>query len=219
MAEVQSLKQQYQKTIAPKLQKELKKDNVWSVPRLKMVKLNVGIGPLVTNKKDYSEVVTNLAAITGQKPIVTKARRAISNFKIRENMPVGVTVTLRGKRMYDFVYKLINVTFPRIRDFRGFPMKCLDDKGNVNVGLRENSVFPEVNPDNIEKIHGLQVTIVTTAQNKEDGYGLFKALGFPFQKGKEVTVTATATPAAAEPEETVTETTESAAPTEDSPAN
>lgn len=181
MATPISLKEQYDKEIAPSLQKDLGITNKHAIPALKMVKLNVGIGSIIAGKKDYSEIVENLAAISGQKPIVTKARKSISNFKLREGMPVGATVTLRGKKMYDFMNKLINVTFPRIRDFRGVSVRGFDGRGNYSIGIKENTVFPEINPDNADKIHGLQVTIVTSATNNEDGYKLLKAMGFPFQ--------------------------------------
>lgn len=179
-----TLQEQFQKNILPSLQKELGIKNVWAVPRLKKVKLNVGLGPFIAAKKDYSEIINNLAVITGQKPVVTKARKAISNFKIRKDLPVGVTVTLRGKRMYDFVNRLVNITFPRVRDFQGISVKGFDGKGNYSVGILENTVFPEVNPDTVDKIHSLQVTIVTSAGDDEKGYKLLKALGFPFQKSQ-----------------------------------
>jgi large subunit ribosomal protein L5 len=155
------------------------------VPRLKKVQLNVGLGSFIAGKKDYSEVIDNLAAISGQKPVVTKARMAISNFKIKQNQPIGVTVTIRGKRMWDFLSKLVNVTLPRIRDFRGIPPKGFDGHGNYTLGIQETTVFPEINPENMEKIHGMQVTIVTSAGNDQNGQALLKALGFPFQIQKE----------------------------------
>ncbi len=181
-----TLQERFTKEIAPALQKDLGIKNVWAVPRLKFVKLNVGLGPYIAAKKDYSDILNNLALITGQKPVVTKARKSISNFKIREGLAVGVTVTLRGKRMYDFVNKLVNITFPRVRDFRGISPKGFDGHGSYTVGISENTVFPEINPDNIEKIHGLQITVVTTAKDNESGFKLLKAIGFPFQtlKGK-----------------------------------
>lgn len=179
--QVLTLKEHYLKNIAPTLQKELGVKNVLAVPKLKYVKLNVGLGPLIAAKKDYTEILDNLASITGQKAVVTKARKSISNFKIREGMAVGCTVTLRGEKMYDFINKLVNVTLPRIRDFRGIPIKGLDGHGNYTIGITENLVFPEINPDTTDKIHGLQITIVTSAENNEQGYALLKALGFPFQ--------------------------------------
>ncbi|HLG25302.1 MAG TPA: 50S ribosomal protein L5 [Candidatus Gracilibacteria bacterium] len=179
--QLMTLREKFVKEIAPALQKELGIKNVWAVPRLKFVKLNVGLGPYIAAKKDYSDIITNLGLITGQKPVVTKAKKSISNFKIREGLAVGVTVTIRGKRMYDFVSKLVNITFPRVRDFRGISPKGFDGHGSYTVGISENTVFPEINPDNIEKIHGLQITFVTTAKDDESGRKLLKAMGFPFQ--------------------------------------
>lgn len=181
MATPVSIKEQYTKEIIPALQKDLGIKNIHAIPALKTVKINIGLGPLVAAKKDYSDVLQNIAAITGQKPVVNKARKSISNFKIREGMAVGASVTLRGKTMYDFMTKLIHVTFPRIRDFRGFSAKAFDGNGNYSIGIKENTVFPEINPDTVDKIHGLQITIVTSAQDDEQGYKLLKAMGFPFQ--------------------------------------
>ena len=181
------LKEHYTKNLVPKLKEELKIKNLWAVPRLEKVKINVGLGPFIAAKKDYSEVIDNIAAICGQRPIVNKAKKAISNFKIRKGLPVGISVTLRGEKMYDFVSKLVNVTLPRIRDFRGISLKAFDGHGNYSMGITENTVFPEINPDNIDKIYGLEITICTTAKNNEVGTILLKALGFPFQKEKEKT--------------------------------
>ncbi len=181
MADPISLMETYKKEIAPKLQKELGIKNVNAVPALKTVKLNVGLGQFITAKKDYSEVLDNIAAITGQRPVVTKAKKAISNFKLRQGVPVGVAVSLHGKRMYDFINKLVHITLPRIRDFRGLPLKGFDGHGNYTIGISENTVFPEINPDNVDKIHGLQITIVTTAKTNEEGQKLLKAMNFPFQ--------------------------------------
>jgi len=179
-----TLKEQYNNVVAPALKKDLKLKNTWAVPRLSKVIINVGLGSFLAGKKDYSQVLETLSSISGQRPVVTKARKAISNFKIKEGQAIGVTVTVRGKKMYDFVSKLVNITFPRVRDFRGIPTEGFDGHGNYTVGLKENTVFPEVNPDNIEKIHGLEVTIVTSAKNDEQGFALLKALGFPFQAKK-----------------------------------
>lgn len=179
------LKEHFFKDIAPALRSELGVKNVWAVPRLSKVIVNVGLGSFLAGKKDYSQVLDTLASITGQRPVVTKARKAISNFKIKENQPIGVTVTIRGKKMYDFVQKLVHITFPRVRDFRGIPLNSFDGHGNYTVGIKENTVFPEINADSIEKIHGLEVTIVTTAGTDEKGLKLLKALGFPFQAKKE----------------------------------
>lgn len=186
MAQILPLREKFVKNIAPQLQKDLNIKNVSAVPRVKMIKLNVGIGKLTGMGKDYTYVVDNLAAVSGQKPMVAKARIAISNFKLKKGQPVGVYVTLRGNRMYDFLNKLVNVVFPRVRDFRGISPKSFDGRGNYTVAIRESTVFPEVNPEDLSKIHGIEVTVVTTAKNNQEGLKLLKALGFPFQelKGK-----------------------------------
>lgn len=175
-----TLKDHYTKNVLPELQKELKIKNIMAVPRVVKININVGIGKLTEGGKDYSHVVDNLAAISGQKPVVSKASKAISNFKLKQNQPVGVSVTLRGKRMYDFMNKLINVTFPRVRDFRGISPKSFDGHGNYSVAIKEHTVFPEINADDIAKLHGLEITVVTTARNNDEGFKLLKALGFPF---------------------------------------
>jgi len=179
-----TLKENYIKNIAPALQKDLNIKNVSAVPKIKVVKLNVGLGAFLAGKKDYSEVLENIAAITGQRPVVTKARKAISNFKIRENMPIGVSVTLRGKKMYDFINKLVNITLPRVRDFRGLTTRSFDGRGNFTMGLKETTVFPEINPENMDRVHGIEITIVTTAKDNESGIKLLTALGFPFKETK-----------------------------------
>jgi len=173
----------FKKEILPELKKTLGIKNNLAVPRVKMIKINVGIGSYIqSHNKDFSNIVDNIALISGQKPVVNLAKKAISNFKIKQKDPIGISVTIRGKRMYDFLNKLINVVFPRVRDFRGLPRNAFDNNGNYNVGLKEHIVFPEVPAEDISKIHGLQITIVTTAKNNEHGYELLKALGFPFRK-------------------------------------
>jgi large subunit ribosomal protein L5 len=183
MTKAMKLKERFIKEIIPQLQKELGIKNINAVPKLKKVIVNAGLGHFYTSgTKDFSEFANNIALITGQKPIITKAKKAISNFKIRAGMPNGVMVTLRGERMYDFIEKLVNVVLPRTRDFRGISPKAFDGKGNYTVGIKEHIVFPEINPDDIVKIHGLQICINTTAKNDEEGHALLKALGFPFKK-------------------------------------
>ncbi len=172
----------FKSKIIPALQKELGIKNIMAVPRLKMVKINAGIGTITKNTKDFSDVVDNVAKITGQKPVITKAKIAISNFKLRQGMPVGIVNTLRGKNMYEFIYRLVNVALPRVRDFRGLSSKSFDGKGNYSIGFKEALVFPEINPDNVLNVHGLQVTIVTTAKNNEEGLALLRQIGFPFKK-------------------------------------
>lgn len=177
-----NLYDQMKSEIVPALKKELGLKNAMSVPRIAKVKVNVGIGTLTKQTKDFSEVVENVTKITGQKPVVTKAKIAVSNFKLRKDMPVGVVATLRGKRAYDLVERLVNVTFPRMRDFRGLSTKAFDGHGNYSIGFKEALVFPEINPDDVTNVHGIQVTIVTTAKNDEEGMALLKKIGFPFKK-------------------------------------
>jgi len=179
-----TFKQNYQRNIAPALMKELHIKNINAVPKVQKIIINVGIGKLLAGGKDYSEVVQNISLIAGQKPVVAKSRKAISNFKLRENMPVGIYVTLRGDKMYNFINKLVNITIPRTRDFRGISPRSFDGHGNYSLPMREHTVFPEINPDDIVKLHGLQITIVTSAKNDDQGYLLLKAMGFPFQERK-----------------------------------
>ncbi len=179
------LKTQFKKEIAPKLQKDLGLKNANAVPKLKSITINVGIGSIITRQgKDYDYIVDNVAKIAGQKPVVTKARKSISNFKTREGVPVGVMVTLRGRRMYDFFSKLINITLPRVRDFRGLSQRAFDGNGNYSIGFKEHIMFPEINPDDVLHLHGVQVTISTTAKNDEQGLALLKAFNFPFKEAR-----------------------------------
>jgi len=179
------LKEKYLKEIAPALQKSLGIKNINAVPKITKVVINVGIGKLLAGGKDYSEVEENVKLISGQKPLIARSTKSISNFKLRENMPVGIFVTLRGQKMYDFVSKFVNVTLPRTRDFRGISAKSFDGKGNYSLAIKEHTVFPEINPDDIVKLHGLQVTFVTSAKTNEEALALLKAMGFPFQEKKE----------------------------------
>jgi len=176
------LKEIYQKEIAKKLQTELCLTNIWQVPHLRCVKVNLGIGSLMKESKDYSGLEKNLALITGQKPALRRAHKSISNFKLRKGMPVGLMVTLRGERMFDFVERLIGVVLPRIRDFRGISKRSFDGRGNYSLGMHDQSVFPEINPDEAVKNRGLEITFVTTAQTNEAGEKLLSAFGFPFKK-------------------------------------
>jgi large subunit ribosomal protein L5 len=179
-------KEQYNKEIAPKLKEVLKAKTSSALPQLKKITINAGIGAMANNnKKIVDEAVNNIALIAGQKPVVKKAKKAISNFKLRENMPVGVSVTLRGQRMYDFFGKFIDITCPRIRDFRGFSLKSFDGKGNYSIGLKEHTVFPEINPDDLVTVHGLQINIETTAGNDQDAIELFNLYKFPFRETTE----------------------------------
>ena len=174
----------FKSEIAPKLQKELGLKNPIAVPRIKMVKVNVGIGSLTKQTKDFSDVIDNISKVTGQKPVVKNAKMAVSNFKLRKGMPNGVVVTLRGNRMYEFLYKLVNIVLPRVRDFRGLSPKSFDGNGNYSMGFKEALVFPEINPDDVLNIHGMQVTLVTTAKDDEEGKALLDAIGFPFKEMK-----------------------------------
>ena len=176
------LTERYKKEIAPALKKELGDSNINAVPKVKKITVSVGIP---TSQKDskFTETVDQvLTRITGQKPVEAKAKKSISGFKVREGMIVGKFVTLRGEKMWSFLDKLLNVTFPRVTDFRGISTKVIDKTGNLAVGFKEYLPFPEISPDEIERVCGLQVTVTTDAKTKERGLALFKALGFPFQK-------------------------------------
>ncbi|NDK09205.1 50S ribosomal protein L5 [Candidatus Gracilibacteria bacterium] len=178
-----TLKETYTKEIVPKLKESLKCENIMEVPKLEKVVLNMGIGTYIrTGNKDYSVLQEHLALIAGQAPIVKHAKKAISNFKLRAGMPVGLTVTLRGDAMYTFLDKLINVVLPRVRDFRGVSPKSFDKEGNYNFGIREHTIFPEVPQDDVVKNHGIQITVKTTAKSKEAGKELLSQMGFPFAK-------------------------------------
>lgn len=178
-----TIKEKYFEAV-PKLKEQLKIKNINAVPRLQKVTLNVGLGRGLKDKVYIETVEKTLMSITGQKPVFTKARKSIATFKIRAGMPVGIKVTLRGPRMFDFVEKLVSVTFPRIRDFRGIDLQSVDSGGNFNYGFKEHIAFPEISSVDIDKLHGLQVTITTTAQSKVEGEALFTALGFPFKKNQ-----------------------------------
>ncbi|HLD60805.1 MAG TPA: 50S ribosomal protein L5 [Patescibacteria group bacterium] len=177
-----TLYQKYKKEVVPALQKELGYKNVMEVPRVSKVVVNAGIGRFIKEANFIENVEKTLAKITGQKPVRTKAKQSISNFKIREGQEIGVMVTLRGPRMYQFLERLVNVTFPRVRDFHGISDKGFDRQGNYTIGFKENVAFPEVKMEEIEKIHGLQLIINTNAKDKESGKALLKHLGFPFTK-------------------------------------
>jgi len=179
------LKETYNKEILPELMKELGFANIHDVPKISRININVGIGTYVKDSKDYSPVVDNIALITGQKPVLRRAKKAISNFnKLREGDPNGIAVTLRNDKMYDFLSKLIHIVLPRVRDFRGLNTKSFDGNGNYSLGLKEHTLFPEIILDDVVKTHGLQVTIVTTAQSDEHGKALLDKFNFPFKKKK-----------------------------------
>jgi len=177
-----SFKDYYNQEVAPKLTKELGLKNLMAVPKLIKIVINVGAGEAVTNKNVIEKIQEQISTITGQKTIITKARTSVSAFKIRKGLAIGVKVTLRGKRMYQFLEKLIKIVIPRLKDFRGVPENNIDQNGNLNLGFPEQIIFPEIDFDKIDKIRGLQVTVVTNAKNKEKGKKLFEMLGIPFKK-------------------------------------
>ena len=177
-----NFKEKIQKEVIPAMQEKFGYKNRLAVPKIEKVTLNVGIS---ANKRDdkFLELVENtLTRVTGQKPVFTKAKMSVSAFKIREGNVVGAKVTLRKQRMNDFVEKLINITLPRVRDFRGLSLKSIDRSGNLTIGFKENLAFAEINPDEVEKVHGLEIVITTTTKNKEEGMELLKLTGFPFKK-------------------------------------
>jgi large subunit ribosomal protein L5 len=168
--------------VVPALKQELGLKSELAAPQIKKVKVNVGIGSLTKQTKDFSEVIENVTKITGQKPVVTKAKIAVSNFKLRKGMPVGIITTLRGRRAYDLIERLVSIVIPRVRDFRGLSTKAFDGSGNYSIGFKEALVFPEISPDDVTNVHGIQVTIITSAKNDEEGMALLKKIGFPFKK-------------------------------------
>lgn len=176
------LQNKYNKEIAPSLKTKLGVENVMQVPRLEKITLSVCLSEAVQNPKILNTVVDEITAITGQKAVITKAKKAISNFKLRAGIPIGVRVTLRRERMWSFLDRLNTLALPRVRDFRGLPNKGFDGRGNYNMGLKEQIVFPEINYDRVDKVRGMNITICTTAQNDTEGRALLEALGMPFRK-------------------------------------
>jgi large subunit ribosomal protein L5 len=174
------LRELYREHIVPTLKKDLGYQNVMQVPRLEKIVVNVGMGEALQNAKSLDAAVEDVTIITGQKPIVTRARKSIASFKLREGNPIGIKVTLRGDRMWDFLDRLCNIALPRQRDFRGISPDAFDGRGNYTLGLREQLVFPEIDYDKIDKIRGMEITIVTSAQTDEEGYQLLRHLGMPF---------------------------------------
>ena len=176
-----SLKKLYTEDLAPKLQKELGLKNVMEIPRITKITLNMGVGEAIGDKKVLDHAVKDLEQISGQKVVVTKARKSIAGFKVREDWPVGCKVTLRQERMYEFLERLVAISIPRIRDFRGISPKQFDGKGNFSMGVTEQIIFPEIEYDKIDKIRGLDICVTTTARNDEEGRALLKAFNFPFK--------------------------------------
>jgi large subunit ribosomal protein L5 len=175
------LQQYYRDTVVARLRERFGYGNVMAVPRITKITLNMGVGEAVGDKKVMEHAVSDLALISGQKPIVTKARKSIAGFKIREGWPVGCKVTLRRERMYEFLDRLINIAIPRIRDFRGFSAKAFDGQGNYSLGVREQIIFPEIDYDRIDTLRGLDITITTSARTDEEGRALLEAFNFPFK--------------------------------------
>jgi large subunit ribosomal protein L5 len=175
------LHDQYREKIVPELMDKFGYKSVMQVPRITKITLNMGVGEAVNDKKNIDMAVGDLTKIAGQKPVVTKARKAIANFKIREGLAIGAMVTLRGERMYEFLDRLVTVAFPRVRDFRGVSGRAFDGRGNYNVGLKEQIIFPEIEYDKIDKLRGLNISVTTTAKNDEEAKALLTAFRFPFR--------------------------------------
>jgi large subunit ribosomal protein L5 len=178
------LQEKYNNLVKPELINQFNYSSAMQIPRLEKIVVNMGIGDAVSNSKVLDDAVAEMQAITGQKPVVTKAKKSIASFKLREGMPIGCKVTLRGERMYEFLDKLISISLPRVRDFHGINDNAFDGRGNYTLGVKEQLIFPEINFDNIKKIRGMDIVIVTTANTDEEGRALLSLLGMPFYKKK-----------------------------------
>lgn len=176
------LRERYQNEVAPALEKVLGVDNIMQIPRIKKVVVNIGLGEAIDNPKALDAAVVDLTAITGQKPVVTKARKSIANFKLREGKAIGTSVTLRGDKMWAFLDRLMNIVLPRVRDFRGVSAESFDGRGNYTLGLKEQIIFPEIEYDKVDKVRGMEITIVTTAPTDDQAAALLQMLGMPFRK-------------------------------------
>ena len=176
------LKERFNTEITPAMQEKFNYSSVMEVPNVEKIVVNMGVGDAVQNSKVLDKAVEELAQITGQKPLITKAKKSIAGFKLREGMPIGAKVTLRGERMYDFLDKLISVSLPRVRDFRGVSNKAFDGRGNYTMGVKEQLIFPEINYDNVDQVRGMDIVIVTTADSDEEARELLTQMGMPFQK-------------------------------------
>ena len=176
------LKERYKKEIIPKLMKSDRYKNIMQVPHLDKVVLNIGLGEATQNVKVLEAAERDLTAISGQHPVITRAKKSIAAFRLRSGMPIGLKVTLRGERMYDFFDKVVNVTLPRMREFQGVPQNSFDGRGNYTLGIKEQLIFPEIDYDKIDKTRGLEISIITTAETDDEGIHLLEALGMPFQK-------------------------------------
>ena len=175
------LKERYQKDVAPAIAKEFGIENSMAIPRLDKIVVNMGVGEAIANAKVLDTAVEELKAIVGQKPVITRAKKSIATFKLRQGMPIGVMVTLRGERMYEFFDRLVSVALPRVRDFRGVSPKAFDGRGNYTIGIREQLIFPEIDFNKVDKQRGMNISIVTTARNDEQARALLKGLGMPFR--------------------------------------
>jgi large subunit ribosomal protein L5 len=175
------LQEYYKEKIVPQLREELGLENAMQIPRITKITLNMGLGEAIANKKVLESATDDLSRISGQKPVVTKARKSVANFKVREGWPIGCKVTLRRERMYEFLDRLVSVAIPRIRDFRGLSPKSFDGRGNYSLGLREQIVFPEIDYDKVDKIRGMDITVVTSARTDEEGRELLKLMNMPFR--------------------------------------
>lgn len=176
------LREKYQKEVKAKLMERFKYKNIHQVPKIEKIAVNIGLGEAVANPKLIDQALEELALITGQRPKICRARKSIAGFKLRKGMPIGVMVTLRGKRMYDFLARLIHVALPRVRDFRGLARSGFDGRGNYTLGIADHTIFPELDVSKIDKVKGMSVTIVTTAKTDEEAYELLKELGMPFRR-------------------------------------
>ena len=176
------LKERYTKEIAPAISKEFEITNPMAVPRLEKIVINMGMGEAIANSKILDTAADEVRSITGQKPVVTKAKKSIASFKLRQGMPIGVMVTLRGERMYEFLDRLVSIALPRVRDFRGISPKAFDGRGNYTIGVREQLIFPEIDFNKVDKLRGMNITIITTARDDEQARALLKGLGMPFRQ-------------------------------------
>ena len=184
-AEYPLMRKKYEEGLKVQLQKDLQLGNINAVPRIEKVVINMGLGEAISNTKILDTAVAELATITGQKPVVTRAKKAIANFKLREGMPIGAMVTLRGDRMYEFLDRLVGAALPRVRDFKGISDKGFDGRGNYTLGLNDQTIFPEIDIDKVDKVKGMAITVVTTARTDSQGLALLRALGMPFRKNPE----------------------------------
>jgi large subunit ribosomal protein L5 len=175
------LKERYQKEVAPAIAREFGIENPMAVPRLDKIVLNMGMGEAIANAKVLDTAVEELKAIAGQKPVITRAKKSIASFKLRQGMPIGVMVTLRGEQMYEFFDRLVSIALPRVRDFRGVSPKAFDGRGNYTIGIREQLIFPEIDFNKVDKLRGMNISIVTTARDDDQARSLLKALGMPFR--------------------------------------